>query len=520
MSSNKDHTKNRGTHANSNQGGENKMNEKLSRHDLNELSQILDVVSYATRCAFRWIYPVADLISKKIIGRDRLSSPEGHSIPTMGIYPTYGGRAEIGVHPGFLNSLTIGEAICVLTHEYLHFICQHFCTAYRNMDPLKRNMAADLAVNCMIRGFPEYGSKVGQYVSAIKQDCTIEFPDGVLLPETFGFPKNLSMLEYYDLINKNQNKPQIKQILEAYSDLLGAPCDGTCGSGGSSGGQSGSKQSGDGQSGDKQSGDGQSGDKQSGDKQSGGKQSGDGQSDGNGGVDGRWKKFKDKGIIDTHGDPKDQDEWDLTRGTANNVAQKLKAIGDTPGGLTEMLDQIAKEHSIDWRKALMHTICSVLSPVRRNTTTRYSRRYGRGFPGTINELVPNICIAVDTSCSMSKHQLEQIGAMLDDICAISTELHIVHLDAAVQAIDKYNKGDGLSYAQGRGGTMFAPYFASDNSIIKDADIHIIFTDGGIGDIDELQHPYPAQVIWIIAEEGDRDFHPPFGYVIPMIEHRI
>ena len=149
---------------------------------------------------------------------------------------------------------------------------------------------------------------------------------------------------------------------------------------------------------------------------------------------------------------------------------------------------------------------------------RKSRRYHHAS-GTLIKYMPHISVMIDTSGSMGTDELEQIGGVLDDIYELSEEMYIVHVDADVQEITKYEPMTGLDHAIGRGGTAFSGYFNSDDRRISNADIHIVFTDGMIFDINELTLPR-GQTLWVLTEGSPDSFAPPFGDVIEMLSYKI
>ena len=67
---------------------------------------------------------------------------------------------------------------------------------------------------------------------------------------------------------------------------------------------------------------------------------------------------------------------------------------------------------------------------------------------------------------------------------------------------------------GGGGTCFLPLFQAINETRLKFDAIVIFTDGYIYDLEEVRkHGCKKPVIWIISEENNNGFTPPFGKMV-------
>jgi len=195
------------------------------------------------------------------------------------------------------------------------------------------------------------------------------------------------------------------------------------------------------------------------------------------------------------------DEEDMPR--SYTIAGKL------PGRLLEELQgtTLPPSHFIDWKDALAMFVARARSPV--HTWARPNRRFpdrvfevpGRTWaPKRLTE--PKLLVAIDTSLSMTKLELEEIARQLA-ILAERAHLTIAECDVEVTRI--YPFSGALEAVTGRGGTDLRPAFEPGRLKAHDIDGVVYFTDG--------EGPFPAEpaivpTLWVLTKPGT--FKCPWG----------
>lgn len=195
-----------------------------------------------------------------------------------------------------------------------------------------------------------------------------------------------------------------------------------------------------------------------------------GEGDGNGDSDGDDDNNDDVGddagndvahkvgaVFDAQDPAQQEAEWQVAVRQATQAAQMM---GQLPAGIAQAVEQAARPR-IDW-KALLRRF------VQQFASADYSwrmpnRRYIAGgiyLPELRSESMPVIVVAVDTSASTSS-VLPNFKAELQSIvdeCQPEATL-VVMADAAVQRVDRFERGDPLEFnVEGLGGTDFRPVF--------------------------------------------------------------
>jgi predicted metal-dependent peptidase len=124
-------------------------------------------------------------------------------------------------------------------------------------------------------------------------------------------------------------------------------------------------------------------------------------------------------------------EWGIA---AEQALRSAKAWGHEPVGIERPLSD-SRQSQQDWR-AILRDFVAATTPADYRWTPP-NRRYiasGLYLPSVERQGVGEIVIAVDTSGSIGRHELEQFAG---EISAISEEarpevIHVVYCDAAVQ----------------------------------------------------------------------------------------
>ncbi len=183
-----------------------------------------------------------------------------------------------------------------------------------------------------------------------------------------------------------------------------------------------------------------------------------------------------------------------------NVSRRYLVAGRTPGRLIEELAETtrAPDEVMDWRSALAMFVARARAPV--HTWSRPNRR----FPNRIFE-VPgrswaprrdaeqHLLVAIDTSLSMTKQELEEIARQLK-VLSERARVTIAECDMSVARV--YPFSGRIENVVGRGGTDLRPVFAPAILGAHDVDGVVYFTDGD-GPYDAL--PAPVPTLWVLTK---------------------
>lgn len=196
------------------------------------------------------------------------------------------------------------------------------------------------------------------------------------------------------------------------------------------------------------------------------------------------------------------------------AAQGAKA-GSLPSGVERMVNSLVAP-KMDWRSLITMKIPSLAkndySYQRPNKKYQYS---GIVMPGLQREEAIDVCIAIDTSGSISQKQLEEVLSEVVGLMDMYAEftLRIWQFDTNVYGYETFTKdtaGDLMQYEiKGGGGTSFAANWDFMKSEGIEPKLFIMFTDGeswdGWGDAD-----YQDDMLWIINNPYNKNIEPPYG----------
>jgi predicted metal-dependent peptidase len=153
-----------------------------------------------------------------------------------------------------------------------------------------------------------------------------------------------------------------------------------------------------------------------------------------------------------------QDEWCIA---AEQAQRSAKAWGHEPAGIERPLSE-SRQSQQDWRAILRDFVTSITpSDYRWTPPNRRHIASGLYLPSVERQGMGEIVIAVDTSGSIGKRELEQFAG---EISAISEEaqpeaIHVVYCDAAVQSAQEFRASEPVQLEpKGGGGTDFRPVF--------------------------------------------------------------
>lgn len=393
----------------------------------------------------------------------------------LGTFPhIFGGRTPtmatngktIWVDEGFIESLTINEAVFVLCHEIGHAMWSHMPRGKKYADMgfdgkpfihMLWNVAGDFIINDMLKK-SEIGKMPKMGLWEKKYDYTMLVDD-----------------VYRELMQESQC-PQ-------------------CGGSG--------KQEDEGEGGDDDG------------------EGGGGQGDG----DEPCPNCGGSGVGDGHGDTLDTHileipeempsdaQWRRAVASAKDAA---KAMGQMPAHLERFVDSLL-EAKVPWEDKLRKAFTKKVGRDTNNWNRPHRRRYitqGLIMPTYNGFGAGHIVFAVDTSGSMSEKELQQALGECDKILAdcAPERVTLIGCDARVETVYELQDGDRLAdnipRIGGGGGTSFVPPFEWCVEEGVKPDTLVYFTDTG-GTFPEDIYPWPT--IWCCSEDWIK---PPFGEVIP------
>ncbi len=199
--------------------------------------------------------------------------------------------------------------------------------------------------------------------------------------------------------------------------------------------------------------------------------------------------------------PRDPDEdVDAREDEEADVPRRYLVAGRSPARLVEELFDTTRppEQIMDWRTALALFVARTRSPV--HTWSRPSRR----FPTRIFEVPgrswaprhsddPRLLVAIDTSLSMTKGELEEIARQL---VVLGERAHVTIAECDVSVARIYPFTGKIENVVGRGGTDLRPVF--DPSVLGAHDIDgvVYFTDGE-GPVSK--DPPSVPTLWVLTK---------------------
>lgn len=197
---------------------------------------------------------------------------------------------------------------------------------------------------------------------------------------------------------------------------------------------------------------------------------------------------------------------------------KAQNAGKLPATIERMI-QLAKPE-VDWRALLRDFVDDACA--QDYSWAKPSRRTLAGeadfyLPGTVNDGVSRLVVAIDTSGSIDPPLLDRFMAEVEAAAtsAAIARISVIYADAQVQHVDEFELGDPIvANPKGGGGTRFSPTFDHIREHMSDASLVIYFTDLEVSDFGT---PSDAKVLWAVhsTEHCYNQLAPsvPFGQAI-------
>lgn len=382
----------------------------------------------------------------------------------------------LGFNARYLQKLSLPQIKGLLAHEVLHLACGHHIR--RNGRNAKLwNQACDLAINWILL------------------DAGLVLPDGFLDDPEY---REMEVEAIYSALLEKSDKENKKSAEgeqgESEADGGGA------GEGGKTGTENSAAKSGEKQNESEQG------------KKSRATVGGGGENE-NGddelGDPGKSGEVRDARGADG-GLPTPAEQEEIAREAESDLIiafQQAKSLGLLPSGVSRLVETKLFP-LLDWSELLRRFI--EFSAGNDYSWSPPNRRYihsGLYLPSTRTQDLPQIVVAIDTSGSISRNELDRFATELSAILAdFDTQISVVYCDSAVSGVQEFSRMDLPLRLEpkGGGGTDYRPVFAWIEERGLQAACLIYLTD-----LECNRYPnepfYP--VLWVSTPSLKR---PPFG----------
>ena len=242
----------------------------------------------------------------------------------------------------------------------------------------------------------------------------------------------------------------------------------------------------------------------------------------------RLKEDKENGK-DGKGEPMDGHEWEEAKALGelekDQLAKDISAavrtgalLAGKQGGEVDRSFDAMMQSKVDWAEQLREFVSSVCVGKGDSTWAKPNRRWLQHdmyLPSQISESIGSICVAIDTSGSISGEDITKALSELVSICDNTTpeKIDLLYWDTAVAAHEQYREDNysGLvtsTKPKGGGGSSSVCVF---DYVVKhklEPQCIILITDGYV----EYPQTTPScPVIWVMV--NNKHTVPPFGSVI-------
>ena len=368
---------------------------------------------------------------------------------------------ELHINPDFWNEYTDDQQLAILQHELSHIALQHPFIASSFANAKLFNVAGDMEVNSYIENLPD-------------DACTAS---------KIGLSNGLGTKKYYEALTKTPPPQQQQQ-----------------------------KQQQQGGSDKKEQNNQNNQDKQQNQKEQ--KQQGEDNNEQYGKpIDDHstWKEFKD--IPEATKQLMQNNINNILRNTAEQVERQR---GTIPGEFKELIEKLREKRPeiFNWKQYFRRMLGSIYDVNIKSTRRKESKRF-EGAAGIQHKKKVSILVAVDTSGSVSKKELEEFFSEIEYIYKAGARVTILECDTRINSIIEYD-GKTIPEIKGRGGTDFNPPIDYYIKHIKDYASLIYFTDGYCS----LPAKRPLGVVWVITSEGAHQEYPGKTIYIPKYDVNI
>lgn len=192
--------------------------------------------------------------------------------------------------------------------------------------------------------------------------------------------------------------------------------------------------------------------------------------------------------------------------------------GMMPARFTSQVERLNQPAKLNWQ-AILKKYVGAVTAGKTKTRTRLNRRQPKRFDlsGTKESKTLKICVAIDTSGSMSDDYIAQIFREIFAIISRKRfELTVIEFDMEIQSVYRVKTPDDLpNHVLGRGGTYFTPLieYINERRYFRDA-LLIIFTDGYAEG--SIPKPLTYRNLWVILGNVEAlSVEKPYGAVMPL-----
>jgi predicted metal-dependent peptidase len=191
----------------------------------------------------------------------------------------------------------------------------------------------------------------------------------------------------------------------------------------------------------------------------------------------------------------------------------VQSRGTIPGAINALIDAMIERRKpkVDWKRALRLFSTSSRRTRVAHTIKRVSKRYGTR-PGIRIKHFQKMAVIIDTSGSVTDHDLSLFFAEIHGMWRGGAELEVIECDAEVQRHYPY-RGKLPEFVTGRGGTDFDPAFRflrQNRQMQFDGAIYL--TDGYA---EEPEIRPPCKLLWVITPDGNTGDHLKYGRTIQL-----
>jgi predicted metal-dependent peptidase len=181
----------------------------------------------------------------------------------------------------------------------------------------------------------------------------------------------------------------------------------------------------------------------------------------------------------------------------NTAEQVEKMHGTIPGEFAELIDKLRtkKPEVFNWKAYFRRMLGTIYDVNIRSTRRKVSKRY-EGAAGIQHRKKVSILVAIDTSGSVSKEELQEFFSEIDYVYKAGARVTLMQCDTRITSVEDYN-GKNIPEIKGRGGTDFNPPVDYYVKHIKEYSALIYFTDGE----SSLPRKRPQGIVWVISSRG-------------------
>ncbi len=206
---------------------------------------------------------------------------------------------------------------------------------------------------------------------------------------------------------------------------------------------------------------------------------------------------------------KSEGDPELLKDIVKNIIEKsiestLKAKGNVPGFVTELLALYSKKREVHWTKVLRNIVGN------KKTSTRLTiQKRNRRFPdrvdlkGNTKDRKFNVLAVIDVSGSVCNDELQGVLGEITHICKLtSSDLDLIQIDTEARNPERITGYKKVFNRKGNGGTELKSAINKAREFKLKFNCVVVCTDGGIIESDiEAYKNLNIKIIWLITKNG-------------------